>query len=94
MLPSVFILEYSGALVAIKFCIVKLVKGKSIDVFCEAQGLSAVGARVVSALPLSDTGTAAKLATFETLFWLFHHLQANGAGKVAINIAINGHFRL
>ena len=59
MLPSVFILEYGCAFDAIKFCVVKLVKSKSIDVFCEAQGLSAVRASVVSPLPLSDTGTAA-----------------------------------
>ena len=83
-MPSVFILEYGCAFDAIKFCVVKLVKSKSINVFCEAQGLSTVRASVVFLLPHGYAGRAAELIAFIALLGLLNHQQADGAGEVLV----------
>ena len=64
---------------------IQLLHDKSVDMARQADGHSAVGARVVVLLPLVEAGAAAQLVALKALAWVLNNVQADRACEVLVH---------
>ena len=64
---------------------IQLLHDESVNMARQADGHSAVGARVVVLLPLVEAGAAAQLVALKALAWVLNNVQADRACEVLVH---------
>lgn len=90
VLLTLLICKRSGAILTAKLGSIEGLHSKAIDLVTKPNHAAASGAGIVLCTPLSETIFTAKLVAAEALLGRLYDLDANRAGEVLVNLAING----